>query len=1858
MWTMRDVRQGQGVRSLVTRLLGRAGQAEVLEQRQMLAADLPQGAEWSDWGNARIAHERGSYVVTFEDYMGRDNAQLFAQDVAAQLGLSVVSARGIGSGLFAEITFNRSITFAEAQSIQGRIPTVKAIEPNAFYDISRVPNDPEYDGQWSLENAGQIIGGVPGTPGADIGAQEAWDVTIGERSVVVGIIDTGVDMQHPDLINNFYINPGEIAGNGIDDDGNGYTDDVTGFDFGELDNNPDDDQGHGTHVAGTVAAVGNNGIGIAGIAWNSSILPLKIADRFGRLSTAAIVGAHDYARNLILSGVNLAATNNSYGLIAGDFYEDQPTGFNAERDAIQRYIDAGGIFIAAAGNNAIDNDLPNARSYPASYNIPGVISVAATDSNDGLANFSNFGVSTVDIAAPGVNILSTLPTEAGGPYGLLSGTSMASPTVAGVVALIRSVKPTASAVEVRELLINSSDLLPSLQGKVRSGGRVNVARALAQLNVEGPVVRTFDPGPVTTQLNAVTNQPLSTLGITFSENLDDTAPGFGSSAVTVRGNGIDNVFGTADDLVVPITSLLLDGSSDSRVNIQLNLTNSALFPGGRLPVDSYRVTLAASAFRDIEGNRLNGTTAGGVNENLDFRVVALSGDNEPNDAMDEATPVSFDATGSANFGGASIGNGAFGNRDVDLYQVTLPRGGQITAEVTAQRLVAGSTLDSVVRLFDAAGNQLAANDQFFGNDSYLDFFVNTGGTYYIGVSGFGNAGYNPAVAGSGSTQSTGNYALRISAQLNQDDIVTYTAAANSLPGQPAFPLNIPRGGEPNPPDATQGTTTAGIVVSDTRQVLDINVKINIQHGVTSDLQISLIAPDNREVVLFNRRGGTGDDLGTRNGSGTPLTYTIFDDEAGTAISAASAPFSGSFRPDSGLGLFDGLDGAGTWTIRVVDAQAGDAGRLIDWQLVFTFQNDIFGPFESNDTITTADIVNEFTGTGSATRDAFLGDGGFGSLDRDLYRFTVASGSALTATVTPTGTLDSALRLFDSAGTQIILSNPGGTQSSSINGYVFANGGTYYLAVSETSNVSYDPNAVATGVVAPTTGNYSLSINVAPGVTDPAGALVGNNVTLGYSVDGLYSGSQNRRLVYQNVEMIGSAPRSMFIGASAGPVSFVNEAPGSNTQLPFSVIDQSDQFNNRVLAKASLEGLSIERTMSFGDSDSFIAIDVRLTNTTASTLAGVYWMEGFNPDPGLSLNEGTRATVNDVDATGKIASATYTHNQFLNGLRIALVAPTGDSRALATIVPASTAVRDAEQFAQLPANDPNSGPATDSKLALAYTLGDLTAGASVTMRYFIFLATSQAELDARVTALNTGTAGGHLAVDPSDVALDTLSNGDTVQQYPYRLYYPEGFNGPNIFNFIPMSNPNVEDAHVVIIQHFEGVDTNLRDRVVDRVTIEGLRRRGVDVNLPAFYANGQFPPNNSNPNPQAMPEALRNKPYALEIRSDRPIAATFSYYDLTQIASGPIAVGESFTPEVNTTWTFAAVDKNGNDTDASDDINSYLVFFNPTNGEAKATIRAFNTETGQRFRTSRTIQFNGRSGAFMSDFFWDDESTTTEEALFLPNGQYGVVVTSTLPIVASKTTYNASGREATGTVGNVGLGATRGIVAEGQFGLRNASETIGVLNANAAAAQVTFSFVFTNGSTYRTLLDVPANSHRALNVADLPNFTTGQSYSVYYESSQAVSISSTVPLVEGVFSDALSVTSATRAYSYWGFGEGFRPGDSVDWNGGVPGIQAHPGLTENIRIYNPTSSDIIVEITMNFDNQPGTETFRRTIPARRMQEFNVDQFVTGDRRATNQSYGIFIKAPVPVVAEMNHYDRLFPGAFATLGTPLGVTSSIT
>ena len=459
---------------------------EGLEARQMLSADVPAGYETIQWDGASIAARQGSYLVEFDSYVGKEQAELLAREVATRLGVTTVSARAYGLGRYADLKIEGQLSEFDAQALIGQIPHLKAVEPDRLYVTAALPNDARFSEQYSLRNVGQLIpatGGNLGTTGADIRVQNVWDISIGTRANIVAIIDTGIDLQHPDLINNLWVNPGEIAGNGLDDDGNGYVDDVNGYDFAEFDADPDDEPtgGHGTQVASCVGATGNNGIGVSGVNWNVSLMALKIATRFGNLSTNAIVAAHDYATMMLQRGTNIVASNNSYGAFTSNLYEDAEQGFDVERDAIQRFVDAGGTFVASAGNSANDNDdtSPGARkNFPASYSIPQIIAVAASDNNDALAGFSSYGVRTVDVAAPGVDILMAAD---GGTYQYNSGTSMSSPIVAGVVALLKSIKPNASAVEIKQALIDGCDPIPALQGKVRSGGRINVGP-------RGPVV--------------------------------------------------------------------------------------------------------------------------------------------------------------------------------------------------------------------------------------------------------------------------------------------------------------------------------------------------------------------------------------------------------------------------------------------------------------------------------------------------------------------------------------------------------------------------------------------------------------------------------------------------------------------------------------------------------------------------------------------------------------------------------------------------------------------------------------------------------------------------------------------------------------------------------------------------------------------------------------------------------------------------------------------------------------------------------------------------------------------------------------------------------------------------------------------------------------------------------------------------------------------------------------------------------------------------------------------------------------------------------------------------------------------------
>ena len=349
-----------------------------------------------------------------------------------------------------------------------KLPGFRYLQPNGVLSTTRLPNDADFESTYGLHNTGQFFFGMS-TPDADIDAAEAWDISTGSADVVVGVIDTGVDYNHPDLAANMWRNPLEIPGNGIDDEGNGYVDDVYGIDAANDDSDPMDDQGHGTHVSGTIGAVGNNGIGVAGVNWNVKIMALKFLTAEGSGTDADAVECINYATMMRQRGVNIRLTNNSWG--GGDFNP-------ALKDAIDASANAGLLFVAAAGNSSLDNDDPLLPNFPSNYDSPNIISVAATDSWDGLASFSNYGSTTVDLAAPGVDILSTIP---GGGYDQFSGTSMAAPHVAGVAALAWSVKGNATWGEVRDAIISSTDPLEVLQGKVATGGRLNALGTLRAL---------------------------------------------------------------------------------------------------------------------------------------------------------------------------------------------------------------------------------------------------------------------------------------------------------------------------------------------------------------------------------------------------------------------------------------------------------------------------------------------------------------------------------------------------------------------------------------------------------------------------------------------------------------------------------------------------------------------------------------------------------------------------------------------------------------------------------------------------------------------------------------------------------------------------------------------------------------------------------------------------------------------------------------------------------------------------------------------------------------------------------------------------------------------------------------------------------------------------------------------------------------------------------------------------------------------------------------------------------------------------------------------------------------------------------
>jgi subtilisin family serine protease len=464
---------------------------ESLELRQMLAADLPS----VDYHGHAVAARPGQWIVELSGLKGAGQGKQLKGANDRLTGLGLKATRHLGSdGLFL-VESAKDKKFADVENLLKKVGGFKFAEPDFTLSVAGMPNDTYAGYEWGLNNTGQSINGVAGTPDADIDAPEAWSLFDGSGAakVVTGVIDSGVDYTHPDLAANVWTNPGEVAGNGVDDDGNGYVDDIHGYDFYANDADPMDENGHGTHVAGTIAATANNGTGVAGVNYNGQVMALRFLGPDGSGDTAGALSAINYANKMRTQyGVNVRVLNNSWG--GGGFSQ-------SIADAIAASNNAGILFVAAAGNGGSDNIGDNNDStanYPSNYTAANVVAVAATNNKDQLASFSNYGATTVDLAAPGFDIASTYP---GNSYVWMSGTSMATPHVAGAASLAFAYNPNATVAQVKQALMDGTDKVASLTGKTVTGGRLNLLNTLQKI---APTTTT-NPTPTITAPAAPSN---------------------------------------------------------------------------------------------------------------------------------------------------------------------------------------------------------------------------------------------------------------------------------------------------------------------------------------------------------------------------------------------------------------------------------------------------------------------------------------------------------------------------------------------------------------------------------------------------------------------------------------------------------------------------------------------------------------------------------------------------------------------------------------------------------------------------------------------------------------------------------------------------------------------------------------------------------------------------------------------------------------------------------------------------------------------------------------------------------------------------------------------------------------------------------------------------------------------------------------------------------------------------------------------------------------------------------------------------------------------------------------------------------
>ena len=927
---------------------------EQLEQRTLMAVDMFVAAD------VGVMASQERLLVRFETDAVR---------AASMAGVTLGEHLGFG---FYEVHVAAPEHLQQALAYYQSLPGVAYAQQDYVLTASIAPpSDPSFSQLWALNNTGQ----TGGTADADIDALEAWDITTNANSVVVAVLDSGIDYTHPDLAANMWVNAAEAAGQpGVDDDQNGYIDDIHGYDFVNNDGAPMDDQGHGTHVAGTIGAVGNNGIGLTGVAWNVRLMALKFLNSSGSGYTSDAVRAIQYATRMGASIVNA-----SFG--GGGFSQ-------AMYDAIRSFGDQGGILVAAAGNETTNNDVT--PSYPANYTLPNVISVAASDARDRLASFSNYGTQTVDIAAPGVSIYSTLP---GNRYGSYNGTSMAAPHVAGAAAIVKAARPEWSSSQIISALYTSAD--PVLTSATRYG-RLNLNQAVRQGLVDSQ-------GPRVTQATwSGVGRSLNQFEVAFSEEIDPTS------------------FTTADLALVDPSGAPIAVASVAPVANSQNRSFLVTF-AQQTQLGTYRATLGpqiqdrAGNLMDQDQDSIRGeatqdqfvTTqtlanvvefawSGAVNlvdsnvtvVDIDVPTVAILDDLDigidlthtyvGDLKLDLVSPVGTSIT-LINRTGSSGDNIQTIFNDEALVSITSGVA-PFTGEYRPVGLLSSFDGQSLTGRWQLRVSDLATGDsgvlrgvrflaspradlqgarvteaQWLGNAPAVNQ-LSVQFSEPIEPASFTVADVNltgsdgrvipvqsvAPVAGSNQTRflvtfeeqtSSGQYTailgpaiLDLAAnamdqdqdgvlgEATQDQFVTSTTINNRIVYEWLGNVGLIDAGE----------RVLSFTVSNPVRIADLDVQVQLTHTYVGDLRLTLVSPTGTQVTLFDRFGGGGDNLNT-----------TFDDEAGVGIESGTAPFNGSYRPVSPLTGFDGQLFAGTWQLRIADLAAQDTGSVTLVRLLAT-----------------------------------------------------------------------------------------------------------------------------------------------------------------------------------------------------------------------------------------------------------------------------------------------------------------------------------------------------------------------------------------------------------------------------------------------------------------------------------------------------------------------------------------------------------------------------------------------------------------------------------------------------------------------------------------------------------------------------------------------------------------------------------------------------------------------------------------------------------------------------------------------------------------------------------------------------------